>query len=99
MHIVKAAHDQAFVFGNATLAPGYSNLVISFLIGILPSQYSFCGFDIVYHLSEEIKDPKRNGPTAAKWVILVAGGIAWFVLVCVLSCVPDLGVIESDDYG
>jgi amino acid transporter len=78
------------VFGGTANQTGYSSLSIAWLIGLLQCQYAFCGFDLVYHISEEMPNAKRDGPRAAKLTIVVSAVIAWFTIVCVLFCVPDV---------
>lgn len=90
--------NQSFVFGGTANYTGYDSMAIAWLIGILQSQFSYCGFDVVYHISEELPDAKRNGPKAAKLVIAVSGIIGWFMLVAVLFCIPDVHAILATNY-
>ena len=90
---------QAFVFGGVANSTGWSSTGLAWLIGLLQSQYAFIGFDIVYHVSEEIPTVKKVGPRAANATILFSGVSAWIVLVCVLFCIPDVDRVLNTDYG
>ncbi|WVR04219.1 hypothetical protein IAU60_001219 [Kwoniella sp. DSM 27419] len=71
-------------------ATGWNSIVIAWLIGLLQSSYAFIGFDIVYHVSEEMPNAKRDGPKAANWTILFSGISAWVIIVCILFSISDV---------
>lgn len=90
---------QSYVFGGVANTTGWDSIVIAWLIGLLQSQYAFIGFDIVYHVSEEIPNVKKDGPRAANAVILFSGVTAWALLVCVLFCIPDPDRLLNTELG
>ncbi|WWC87420.1 uncharacterized protein L201_002309 [Kwoniella dendrophila CBS 6074] len=89
----------SFVFASVTNATGWNSPVIAWLIGLLPSSYAFIGFDIVYHVSEEMPNAKKEGPTAANWTIAFSGISAWVIIVCVLFSISDLDRVLGTSYG
>ena len=78
---------------------GYSSVVIAWLIGLLQSSYAFVGFDIVYHVSEEMPNAKRDGPRAANWTIFLSGLSSWIMVVALLFAVPDIDRVLGTTYG
>jgi len=90
---------QSFVFGGVANTTGWDSIVIAWLIGLLQSQYAFIGFDIVYHVSEEIPNVKKDGPRAANATILFSGITAWVLLVCILFCIPDPDRLLNTELG
>src|SRR4051794_6084655 len=90
---------QKFVFGGVLNSTGYDSPVITWLIGLLQSSYAFIGFDIIYHVSEEMPNPRKDGPKAANWTILFSGLSAWVVVVCLLFSISDLDRVLSTAYG
>ncbi|WWC67432.1 uncharacterized protein I206_101340 [Kwoniella pini CBS 10737] len=89
----------SFVFASITNETGWNSPVIAWLIGLLPSTYAFVGFDIVYHVSEELPNAKREGPKAANWTILFSGVSAWIIVVCILFAISDVGRVLGTGYG
>lgn len=87
-----------WVFGGTNNATGWDSIVIAWLIGLLQSSYAYVGFDIVYHVSEEMSNPKKDGPTAANWTILLSGASSWIVIVCLLFSIEDLDRVLNTPY-
>ena len=78
---------------------GWSSPVIAWLIGLLQSAFAYLGFDLVYHISEEMRDPKRQAPRAANWTIGISAVSGMAVLLAMLFCISDLESILSTPYG
>ncbi|WVW79036.1 hypothetical protein I302_100999 [Kwoniella bestiolae CBS 10118] len=89
----------SYVFAGVTNETGWNSPVIAWLIGLLPSSYAFIGFDIVYHVSEELPNAKKEGPKAANWTILFSGISAWVIVVCVLFAISDVDRVLGTTYG
>ncbi|WVQ78062.1 hypothetical protein IAT38_000143 [Cryptococcus sp. DSM 104549] len=88
-----------FVFGGIANGTGWDSTVIAWLIGLLQSSYAFIGFDIIYHVSEELPDPKKTGPRAANWTIMFSGISAWVIIVCILFSISDVDRVLGTSYG
>lgn len=93
------ADSQSWVFAGTNNTTGWDSMVIAWLIGLLQSSYAFIGFDIVYHVSEELPNAKKDGPRAANWTIAFSGISAWFILVCLLFCISDVDSILGTSLG
>jgi choline transport protein len=87
------------VFSGTINNTGWDSLVIAWLIGLLQSAYAFIGFDIVYHVSEEMANPKEEGPRAANWTILFSGISAWVIVVCLLFSISDVDRVLGTKLG
>lgn len=78
---------------------GWDSIVIAWLLGLLQSAFSFLGFDLVYHISEEIPNPSIQAPRAVKSTIAISVISGLGVLLAVLFCIPDLEAVLSTSYG
>ncbi|WVR09268.1 hypothetical protein IAU60_006333 [Kwoniella sp. DSM 27419] len=63
------------------------------------SSYAFIGFDIIYHVSEEVENPKKEGPRAANWTIAFSGVSTWFIILCILFCISDVERVTGTKLG
>ncbi|OCF39128.1 hypothetical protein I317_07069 [Kwoniella heveanensis CBS 569] len=89
----------SYVFAGINNTTGWDSIVIAWLIGLLQSSYAFIGFDIVYHVSEEMPNAKKDGPKAANWTILFSGISAWVIIVCILFSISDVERVLGTSYG
>jgi amino acid transporter len=74
-------------------------MAIAWLLGVLQSAFSFLGFDIVYHISEEMPNPRREGPKVVNMTILVGGISGFMILLAMLFAVNDIEALLGTTYG
>jgi len=74
-------------------------MVIAWLLGILQAAFSFLGFDLVYHISEEMPSPRREGPKVVNMTILIGGISGVLVTLAMLFAVPDVEAILATPLG
>jgi choline transport protein len=74
-------------------------MVIAWLLGILQSAFSFLGFDIVYHISEELPNPRREGPKVVNMTIIVGGFSGILVTLAMLFSVSDIEAVLGTAYA
>jgi len=91
--------NQSFVFGGVVNLTGWSSPVIAWLLGLLQSAFAYLGFDLVYHISEEMRDPKRQAPRAVNWTIIISALSGMAVLLAILFCIADLDKVLATPYG
>ncbi|KAK1925230.1 amino acid/polyamine transporter I [Papiliotrema laurentii] len=89
----------AFVFGGLYNVSGWDSMVIAWLLGILQSAFSFLGFDIVYHISEELPNPRREGPKVVNMTIIVGGFSGILVTLAMLFSVSDIEAVLGTAYA
>lgn len=65
-------------------------MAMAWLLGILQSAFSFVGFDIIYHISEEMPNPRREGPKIVNLTIIIGGFSGLLVLLAMLFSVSDV---------
>jgi len=87
------------VFGGVVNRTGWNSPVIAWLLGLLQSAFAYLGFDIVYHISEEMRDPKRQAPRAVNWTIIISAVSGMAVLLSMLFCIADIESVLSTAYG
>jgi choline transport protein len=90
---------QSFVFGGVVNETGWSSPVIAWLLGLLQSAFAYLGFDLVYHVSEEMRDPRKQAPRAVNWTIIISAVSGMAVLLAMLFCISDLETTLSTRYG
>ncbi|WRT67526.1 uncharacterized protein IL334_004498 [Kwoniella shivajii] len=83
------------VFGGLNNATGWNSMVIAWLLGVLQSAFAYLGFDLIYHISEEMPHPRTQGPSAVIWTIIVSAGSGMAVLLAILFCIPSLDNVIS----
>ncbi|OCF40042.1 hypothetical protein I317_06180 [Kwoniella heveanensis CBS 569] len=89
----------SFVFGGLSNLTGWDSMVMAWLLGLLQSAFAYLGFDAIYHISEEMPNPRTDGPRAVAWTIIISFVSAMAVLVSMLFCVVDLERVLSTPYG
>lgn len=87
------------MFGGVVNRTGWNSPVIAWLLGLLQSAFAYLGFDIVYHISEEMRDPKRQAPRAVNWTIIISAVSGMAVLLSMLFCIADIESVLSTAYG
>lgn len=78
---------------------GWDSLVIAWLIGILQSAFSFLGFDLVYHISEEMPNPRKEAPKIVNMSIIIGGISSIIVTLAMLFAITDIEAILATPYG
>ncbi|OCF57852.1 hypothetical protein L486_05317 [Kwoniella mangroviensis CBS 10435] len=89
---------QSFVFGGLENLTGWNSMVIAWLLGLLQSAFAYLGLDVIYHISEEMPNPRRDGPRAVTWTIVVSGLSGMAVLLAMLFCITDVDHVMSTPY-
>lgn len=74
-------------------------MAIAWLLGLLQSAFSFIGFDLVFHISEEMQNPKRDGPRVLHATIIIGGISGIVVLLCLLFAAKDIDALLGSVYG
>lgn len=87
------------MFGGVVNRTGWNSPVIAWLLGLLQSAFAYLGFDLVYHISEEMRDPKRQAPRAVNWTIMISAVSGMAVLLAMLFCIADIESVLSTAYG
>jgi choline transport protein len=77
---------------------GWNSIVIAWLLGLLQSAFAFLGFDLIYHISEEMPNPSIHAPKAVNSTIAVSAVSGMAVLLAILFCIPDLESVLSTSY-
>ncbi|KAK6911064.1 hypothetical protein I203_105099 [Kwoniella mangroviensis CBS 8507] len=88
----------SFVFGGLENLTGWNSMVIAWLLGLLQSAFAYLGLDVIYHISEEMPNPRRDGPRAVTWTIVVSGLSGMAVLLAMLFCITDVDHVMSTPY-
>ncbi|WWC93171.1 hypothetical protein V866_000004 [Kwoniella sp. B9012] len=88
----------SFVFGGLENLTGWNSMVIAWLLGLLQSAFAYLGFDVIYHISEEMPNPRRDGPKAVTWTIGVSALSGMAVLLAMLFCITDVDHVMSTLY-
>ncbi|WWC88938.1 uncharacterized protein L201_003853 [Kwoniella dendrophila CBS 6074] len=94
----KSKASASFVFGSVNNMTGWDSMVIAWLLGLLQSAFAYLGFDLIYHISEEMPDPKREGPKAVTWTIIVSAVSGMAVLLAMLFSITDISAVISTPY-
>lgn len=84
------------VFTRLQVQSGWSNTGIAFLLGMLPSVFSFLGVDVPSHFAEETEHPRTDVPRAMFWAVIinVACGLP-FVLVLSFCMGDPVALLNS----
>lgn len=90
---------QSFVFGGLYNVSGWDSMVIAWLIGTLQAAFSFLGFDLVYHISEEMPNPRREAPRVVNMTIVIGGISGSLVTLAMLFAVQDIDSLLGSEYG
>ncbi|WVW83085.1 hypothetical protein I302_105103 [Kwoniella bestiolae CBS 10118] len=88
----------SFVFGGIENLTGWNSMVIAWLLGLLQSAFAYLGFDVIYHISEEMPNPKKDGPKAVLWTIIISALSGMAVLLAMLFCITDVDHVMSTPY-
>lgn len=78
---------------------GWDSMVIAWLIGTLQAAFSFLGFDLVYHISEEMPNPRREAPRVVNMTIVIGGISGILVTLAMLFAVGDIETLLGTEYG
>ncbi|WWC62351.1 uncharacterized protein I303_104947 [Kwoniella dejecticola CBS 10117] len=88
----------SFVFGGLNNTTGWNSIVIAWLLGLLQSAFAYLGFDLIYHISEEMPNPRKDGPKATMWTIIISALSGMAVLLAMLFCITDITSVVSTPY-
>ena len=75
---------------------GWSNTGLAFLIGLLPSVFSFLGVDVPSHFSEETEHPRTAVPRAMFWAVMINAACGLPFVIVLSFCMGDpLKLLQS----
>lgn len=72
---------------------------MAWLLGGLQSAFSYLAFDIVYHICEELPDPRKEAPKVVNMTIVVGGVSGLLIILACLFAVEDIESLLATDYG
>ncbi|CCF59072.1 hypothetical protein KAFR_0G00390 [Kazachstania africana CBS 2517] len=75
---------------------GYSNVLISFIIGFQQSNFTLQGFSMLPALADEVKKPERDIPRGMSISVLISTFSGIIFLLPIMIILPDLSTIFTD---
>lgn len=88
----------SFVFAGVNNATGWDSTGIAWLIGVLQAAFAFLGFDLVFHISEEMPNPRKEGPRILNLCIIVSSITGLFFIISILFCIRDIDEVLGTAY-
>ncbi|OAP57273.1 hypothetical protein AYL99_08011 [Fonsecaea erecta] len=101
--IVILAKDQqkasaAFVFKDFNNNTGFGNSYAS-LLGILQAAFGMTGYDATAHMTEEMRNARKDAPKAIIWSVWVGAFTGFAFLIASFFCIRNLTAIETSSTG
>ncbi|KAF4626960.1 hypothetical protein G7Y89_g11196 [Cudoniella acicularis] len=91
--------DTKAIFTTFANGGGWPTQGLSFFIGLAGNAVAFIGADGAVHMSEEIKNPRKNVPRAMVVSIFINGLLALGILIAVLYTAGDLDAASNSPVG
>jgi choline transport protein len=88
----------AFVFKDFVNNTGFSNSYAS-LLGILQAAFGMTGYDATAHMTEEMKNARKDAPRAIIWSVWIGAFSGFFFLIAAFFCIRNLDAIETTSTG
>ncbi len=84
----------SFVFKDFQNFTGFPTAYAS-LLGLLQSAFGMTGYDATAHMTEEMKDAKKDAPKAIIWAVWIGAVTGFIFLVVVCFCIEDINAAAS----
>lgn len=93
-------HKQSpsFVFRDFSNSTGFSASYTA-ILGILQSAFGMCCYDAPTHMSEEMKDPRKEAPTAIVYSVYIGGLTGFVFLISLCFCIGDIEATATSPTG
>lgn len=88
----------AFVFKNFNNNTGFGSSY-SALLGVLQAAFGMTGYDATAHMTEEMKNARRDAPKAIIWSVWIGAFTGFAFLVAAMFCIKNLAAIETTSTG
>ncbi|XP_027937781.1 amino-acid permease BAT1 homolog isoform X2 [Vigna unguiculata] len=93
----RASVKFVFTHFNAENENGINSRPYIFLLGLLMSQYTLCGYDSSAHMTEETKGADRNGPKGLISSVGISIIVGWGYILAITFAVTDIHYLLSED--
>ncbi|QCE08574.1 aquaporin rerated protein [Vigna unguiculata] len=93
----RASVKFVFTHFNAENENGINSRPYIFLLGLLMSQYTLCGYDSSAHMTEETKGADRNGPKGLISSVGISIIVGWGYILGITFAVTDIHYLLSED--
>ncbi|KAE9369601.1 amino acid transporter [Stipitochalara longipes BDJ] len=91
-------NNASFVFKDFQNFTGFGTAYAS-LLGLLQSAFGMTGYDATAHMTEEMKDARKDAPKAIIWAVWIGAITGFIFLVAVCFCIVDIDAAASTPTG
>lgn len=84
----------AFVFKDFVNNTGFNNSYAS-LLGILQAAFGMTGYDATAHMTEEMRNARKDAPRAIIWSVWIGAFSGFVFLIAAFFCIRNLNAIDN----
>jgi amino acid transporter len=88
----------SFVFGDFQNFTGFG-FSYTAVLGIVQSAFGMCCYDAPSHMTEEMKDARKQAPRAIVWSVYIGAITGFIFLVAICFCIGDIETTASSTTG